>query len=152
MQLFGFESEGHLGIFDALLTVSGIGPRSALAVLSELTPGQIYSAVADEDDAPFRKVSGIGPKTAKLVVVSLAGRLTHLLAGDRPEEASELGDAAPPPSAAAAQVVAALIGLGWNEKVASDAVQRSVTDAPMLDAASLLRATLSQLGTPGSPS
>jgi len=152
MQLFGFESEGHLGIFDALLTVSGIGPRSALAVLSELTPGQIYSAVADEDDAPFRKVSGIGPKTAKLVVVSLAGRLTHLLAGDRPEEASALGDAVPPPSAVAAQVVAALIGLGWNEKVASDAVQRSVTDAPMLDAASLLRATLSQLGTPGSPS
>jgi len=149
MQLFGFASTVEQTIFEALLTVSGIGPRSALAVLSQLSPSEIYSAVIAEDDAPFRKVSGIGPKTAKLVVVSLAGRLTHLV--DGVDFSVAQGDAGARPSAdtTTAQVIAALRGLGWNEKTATDVVQRLRTNQPELDAAGLLRGALSELGSAG---
>ena len=149
MQLFGFASTVEQLIFEALLTVSGIGPRSALAVLSQLSPSEIYSAVIAEDDAPFRKVSGIGPKTAKLVVVSLAGRLTHLVDGADVE--ADLGDSAPRTNTdnVTAQVIAALRGLGWNEKTASDVVQRLRAGHPDMDAAALLRGALSELGSTG---
>ncbi len=75
LSLVGFASREELTAFGLLLGVSGVGPKSALGVLSSLTVPQIAQAVADEDDAPFRRVSGIGPKTAKLIVVQLAGRL-----------------------------------------------------------------------------
>jgi len=63
--------------------VTGVGPKSALGVLSAMTPAQAAVAVAAEDDAAFRKVSGIGPKTAKLIVVSLAGKLLGYAAADQ---------------------------------------------------------------------
>ncbi|MEY4102642.1 MAG: hypothetical protein RIR88_776 [Actinomycetota bacterium] len=116
MTLFGFENAESLELFDALVSVSGVGPRSALAVLSELTPAEALSAVLSEDDAPFRKVSGIGPKTAKLIVVQLAGKLTAL-ASMAPAVA-----ATKQTSSVEDSVVLALVGLGWNERVAREAV------------------------------
>ena len=149
MQLFGFASTVEQSIFEALLTVSGIGPRSAVAVLSQLSPSEIYSAVIAEDDAPFRKVSGIGPKTAKLVVVSLAGRLTHLVDGaDLTAGRSDTGTRTGADSVTA-QVIVALRGLGWNEKAASDVVRRLHAGHSDMDAAALLRGALSELGSAG---
>ncbi len=149
MQLFGFASPVEQSIFEALLTVSGIGPRSALAVLSHMGPREIYAAVLAEDDAPFRKVSGIGPKTAKLVVVSLAGRLTHLGDGiDIPANEGNIVTATGSENTAS-QVIVALRGLGWNEKTASDVVQQLQSGQPDLDAAALLRRALSELGSSG---
>ena len=75
LQLFGFADREQLEVFELLTGVSGVGPKSAIGVLSVLAPDDIAAAVAADDDAPFRKVSGIGPKTAKLIVVSLAGKL-----------------------------------------------------------------------------
>ena len=149
MQLFGFASTVEQAIFEALLTVSGIGPRSALAVLSQMSPSEIYAAVIAEDDAPFRKVSGIGPKTAKLVVVSLAGRLTHLVDGVDPTAGTGSSGALTRADNTSTQVIAALRGLGWNEKTASDVVQQLRANEPDLDAASLLRGALSELGSSG---
>ena len=74
LALFGFTTPDELEIFDLLRGVTGVGPKSALGVLGHLTPTQIASAVATEDDAAFRRVSGIGPKTAKLIVVQQIGR------------------------------------------------------------------------------
>src|SRR5690606_24390365 len=69
LSLYGFLEPEELDIFMLLTTVTGVGPKSALGVLSHLTADQIAQAVSDEDDAPFRRVSGIGPKTAKLIVL-----------------------------------------------------------------------------------
>lgn len=149
MQLFGFESATEQGIFEALLSVSGIGPRSALAVLSHMGPREIYAAVVAEDDAPFRKVSGIGPKTAKLVVVSLAGRLSHLVESVDYVDDSHAVLRSDGTDSAVTQVVAALVGLGWNEKTASEVVAGLSPSHAQLDAAGLLRAALTQLGSPG---
>ena len=75
LSLYGFLERGELEVFVILISVTGVGPKSALGVLSTLTADQIAQAVADDDDKPFRKVSGIGPKTAKLIVVQLAGKI-----------------------------------------------------------------------------
>ena len=117
MTLFGFESPESTEIFEVLLSVSGVGPRSALAILSELSPAEILTAVVDENDAAFKKVSGIGPKTAKLIIVQLAGKISSLAH-------SSHASASPHPSTEAETVVLnALVGLGWNEKIAQEALQ-----------------------------
>ena len=145
LQLFGFESPVEQQLFEHLLSVSGIGPRSALAVLSALRPSEIYSAVVSEDDAVFRAVSGIGPKTAKLIVVSLAGRLRSLSqleeAGGVPEPPAE-GQGA---SGTEATVTQALLGLGWNERSARDAVARVLSANAHAEPATVLRDALTIL-------
>src|SRR5690606_29513607 len=73
--LSGFRERDELSVFDFLRGVTGVGPKSAMGVLAAMSPDQVASAVAEEDDGAFRKVSGIGPKTAKLIVLSLAGKL-----------------------------------------------------------------------------
>lgn len=141
LSLFGFEEREELVVFSQLLGVTGVGPKSALGVLATLTVAQIADAVADDDDAPFRRVSGIGPKTAKLIVVQLAGKVV----ASRPAAGGRT-DAAP---AVSAQVVQALVGLGWSERVAVDAVETVGSEASPADRSSvpsLLRLTLAMLG------
>ena len=141
LSLFGFESRDELVVFTQLLGVTGVGPKSALGVLAALSVAQIADAVTADDDAPFRRVSGIGPKTAKLIVVQLAGKVVapRTAGTTRP-------DAAPGVSA---QVTQALIGLGWSERAASEAVASAVEEASPAERAAvpaLLRLTLATLG------
>ena len=139
--LFGFESRDELAVFAQLLGVPGVGPKSGMGVLSALTVGAIAEAVAAEDDAPFRRVSGIGPKTAKLIVVHLTGKLAVVAA-------------APAASAAVAgsvraQVTEALVGLGWNERTAGEVLDTIASDADAGERGSvtaLLRLALAHLG------
>jgi Holliday junction DNA helicase RuvA len=141
LSLFGFESRDELIVFTQLLSVTGVGPKSALGVLAALSVAQIAEAVAADDDAPFRRVSGIGPKTAKLIVVQLAGKVV----APRSAPATRT-DAAP---GVAAQVTQALIGLGWSERAASEAVASAVQEATPAERAAvpaLLRLTLATLG------
>jgi holliday junction DNA helicase RuvA len=142
LSLFGFRERGELTVFTQLLGVSGVGPKSALGVLSALTVDQIADAVAAEDDAPFRRVSGIGPKTAKLIVVQLAGKLQP------PSRTGATSVAAHAP-AVAGQVVAALVALGWNERVSTEAVSSvtgAATPAELTSVPTLLRSALAYLG------
>lgn len=143
LQLFGFVDREQLEVFELLTGVTGVGPKSAIGVLSVLSPDQIAQAVTADDDAPFRKVSGIGPKTAKLIVVSLTGKLT---ATRRVAPAAKSAGA---PSSISDSVLIALVGLGWPEKVAVEAIADVIgdTDEPLRDSVpALLRLTLSRLG------
>lgn len=122
LTLYGFPTAEELAVFELLVGVTGVGPKSALGVLAVLTPNQIALAVQAEDDAAFRKVSGIGPKTAKLIVLSLAGKVavtSTAAATARPAGSTSV----------AASVQAALIGLGWSERVAAQAVDDTLSDA-----------------------
>jgi Holliday junction DNA helicase RuvA len=139
MTLFGFENPESLELFDQLLSVSGVGPRSALAVLAELSPAEILTAVVNEDDSAFKKVSGVGPKTAKLIIVQLAGKLTALA------HSEAVAAVVPASSAIALNVVQALIGLGWNERIAQDAVDSLDTAATSATTASVLKQALAAL-------
>lgn len=144
MSLFGFVDDGELALFELLRTVSGVGPKSALGVLGEMTPDQIARAISADDDAPFRAVSGIGPKTAKLIVVTLAGKLVAPSAA-APDGTSRTAA----PAAATASLVAALTGLGWPERTAIEAATQVVDADPDAENAALsvlLRRALSILG------
>ena len=141
LTLFGFATRDELDVFDLLIGVTGVGPKSALGVLSALSPQQVAEAVQRDDDAVFRKVSGIGPKTAKLITVSLAGKLVAAVTQTRAASVVSGG--------AADSVLAALTGLGWSERVAAEAVDETMAAASDLEAASvptLLRLTLARLG------
>ncbi len=145
LSLYGFAERDELAVFLQLIGVSGVGPKSALGVLASLSVDQIAQAVAAEDDAPFRRVSGIGPKTAKLIVVQLAGKLKALGlgAGSAPAGAGKAEQKV------VAQVVAALVGLGWSERVAADAVgpvAEAASERDRDNVSALLRMTLAQLG------
>lgn len=141
LSLYGFAEADELAVFDALRGVTGVGPRSAMGVLAAMSPGEIAQAVTLDDDAAFRKVSGIGPKTAKLIVVSLAGKLS-VAPVSRPAAQAQ-------PKGVTENVLLALIGLGWQEKVALQAIDDAVAGASDADAASvqsLLRLALANLG------
>lgn len=142
LTLFGFASQDELDVFGHLIAVSGVGPRSALGVLSALAPAEVARAVLAEDEKPFRKVSGIGPKTAKLIVVSLAGKLVDLGLDDVSAAAGGDGD----PAAAVAEAVRdGLVGLGWGEADARQAVQDARDAGASEESAGLLRAALALL-------
>ncbi len=139
LTLYGFGDRDELEIFGQLLSVTGVGPKSALGVLAHLTVDQIAEAVTGEDDAPFRRVSGIGPKTAKLIVLQLAGKV-------QPRVARTVAAA---PSTTVDQVTAALVGLGWSEKVAAEAAAQTAedaTDAERDSVPALLRRALAAMG------
>jgi Holliday junction DNA helicase RuvA len=141
LSLYGFADRDELEIFGLLISVTGVGPKSALGVLSHLTVDQIAEAVTAEDDAPFRRVSGIGPKTAKLIVLQLAGKV-HATAPAAKIPGASRGDVVD-------QVAAALVGLGWSDKVAVEAATQTSSDASEAERASvsaLLRRALATLG------
>jgi len=141
LSLFGFADADELEVFDKLRSVTGVGPKSAMGVLAAMTPGEVADAVAVENDAAFRKVSGIGPKTAKLIVVSLAGKLAIA-----PKARSAAASTA---STISENVLVALVGLGWPERVAAQAVEDAVARASDVErgsVSSLLRVALAGLG------
>ncbi|MET4780179.1 Holliday junction branch migration protein RuvA [Glaciihabitans sp. UYNi722] len=141
LSLFGFVDSDELAVFDLLRGVTGVGPKSAMGVLAAMSPGQVAAAVATEDDGAFRKVSGIGPKTAKLIVLSLAGKMQIA-----PTSAARVPIAR---ATVSDSVLVALVGLGWSEKVAAQAVDDAVAATPSDEAATvpaLLRLALTQLG------
>lgn len=142
LSLFGFAEAEQLRVFELLTAVSGVGPKSAMGVLAVLTPDQVASAVAAEDDGVFRKVSGIGPKTAKLIVLSLTGKL---LASTPARPTATAGT----PSSTSDSVLVALVGLGWPEKTAAEAIRQvaaETADSERNSVQSLLRLALAQLG------
>lgn len=143
LQLFGFPDHESLDVFTLLCGVTGVGPKSAIGVLSELSATEIAQAVSRENDAVFRKVSGIGPKTAKLIVLSLTGKVIPVSASSaaRPEAAIS--------ETVRTDVLTALVGLGWNERVAEsglDTVLESASEADAESVQALLRLALTQLG------
>lgn len=145
MTLFGFAETGEREVFEVLLSVAGIGPRLALAVLAVHTPEEVRIAASTGDAKAFTKVSGIGPKGAQRIVLELAGKLVPT------------GEAVPAAAAASTggpawmgQVLEALTGLGWTEKDAEKAIAATTDTQPELAAAGnvgeILRSVLRDLG------
>ncbi|MFN2225684.1 MAG: Holliday junction branch migration protein RuvA [Anaerolineae bacterium] len=105
LTLYGTETEEELALFRLLQTVSGIGPKVALSILSSLPPEQFRAAIAQEDVTALARVPGIGPKTAKKLVFDLK---------DKVGAEVPAGGLAPAMAQADADLIAALTGLGYN--------------------------------------
>lgn len=86
--LYGFTGESEKSMFKSLLKVTGIGPKSALAILAAATPNEIISAIEREDNAFMQKFPGIGKKTASQIILDLKGKL-------KPDEQSLFAETAP---------------------------------------------------------
>jgi holliday junction DNA helicase RuvA len=160
LTLFGFADADERDVFETVQTVSGIGPRLALAMLAVHTPEGLRTAVAGQDLTALMRVPGIGRKGAQRIVLELTDRL-----GAPSTRTGTAGSAAGATSAVGAdpswrdQVLDALVGLGWPAKQAAEAVDSVVgttrsavsvdlTDDPP-DMAQVLRAALRQLGRTG---
>lgn len=87
MTLYGFPTQAELDLFELLLTVSGVGPKVALALLSFDEPSALYGAIANEDTALLSRVPGIGKKTAEQIVFHLRRKLPDFVpAGSGPTD------------------------------------------------------------------
>ena len=110
LNLYGFKSLDELRIFEDLISVSGVGPKSALSVLTIAAPTEIEQAIERGDASLLIKVSGIGKKTAQRIVLELKGKL---IKDDEVHISSENEE-----------VVEALVGLGYKERVARQVVNK----------------------------
>jgi Holliday junction DNA helicase RuvA len=122
LTLFGFETEDELSVFELLLTVSGVGPKVALTTLSALSPDALRLALANGEPAVLARVPGIGKRTAEKIVVELKDKIKPPATGM--EALVQL-------SAADAEVIDALVALGYSVVEAQRAVQslpREVTE------------------------
>ncbi|MFL6098470.1 MAG: Holliday junction branch migration protein RuvA [Actinomycetales bacterium] len=144
LTLFGFLSDDERSTFETVQTVSGIGPRLALAMLAVHEPDGLRRAVATEDLVALTRVPGIGRKGAQRLVLELKDRLGAPGPAARAESVTAV-----PAAEGRPQVRDALVGLGWSSKAADDALDSVLADADGADApdvAGLLRAALRQLG------
>ena len=129
--LYGFASEDQRACFKLLTSVSGVGPKAGLAILSILTPEKVALAASSGDHKAFTAASGVGPKLAQRIALELKDKVGKGLAAGTGFAAA--GTAAPPPASASAQAVAALVSLGYTASEASMAVARVDDTLPVQD-------------------
>lgn len=114
LSLFGFESADEKALFEQLITVSGVGPKVALAALSSYTPATLAEAIASEDVAIVSSVPGIGTKTAQRIILELKDKLGV------PSLSATPAGATPD---AAAEARAALLSMGFSAAEAATALK-----------------------------
>jgi len=123
LQLFGFHEVTEKLLFEKLLTISGIGPKLAITVLSGIAADRLVAAIRGGDHGTLTKIPGIGKKTAERVVLELKDKLEGL-AGTAPASAS----ATPSLGATAEDVLSALVNLGYPRPIAQKAVESAAKD------------------------
>lgn len=135
IDLYGFLSPGEKEAFVVLNSVSKIGPRLALTILSDIEPLELAQAVLQKDVGRLSRISGIGAKTAERLAVELKDRAPRLasLAGagqDRALPAADLAaDNAPWPQGPLADTVSALLNLGYHKAEAERAARKAAAEA-----------------------
>ena len=143
--LFGFLTQDDLKIFKLLITVNGVGPKAALAILSAMTADELRFAILAEDAKAIAKAPGIGPKTAKRMIIELKDKLNleSMIEGHGDAEMSLLdpGDAA---ANVRDEVIMALTALGYGNTEAVRAV-RAVSGADEMDSETLLKQALKKI-------
>lgn len=117
VELFGFNDTDERDCYRILLGISGIGPKAAAAVLSELTPGELATAVATGDTALITRAQGIGPKAAQRIVLELKDKLKSISAAPVKSQPISAGN-----GAKTIEAIDALMTLGYTQHEAKRAV------------------------------
>ena len=142
LTLYGFADASARELFVLLQTVSGVGPRLALAILAVLDPDALRAAVAESDTAVLTRVPGIGRKGAERLVIELRDKIGPVA---RPVALSA-GPVAVNGNQVRGQVTEALVGLGFAARQAEQAVQAVLEEGEHGDTSAVLRSALSRLG------
>lgn len=121
-RLFGFAKVKERELFETVSDISGIGPKTALAIIGHLTPEELDSAIYEQDVATLSKVPGIGKKTAERLIVEMKDKLKNL----KPllEDSSNLQD-----SSIVSDAVSALVHLGYQQPLAQKAVRQAFKES-----------------------
>ncbi|PIT90605.1 MAG: Holliday junction branch migration protein RuvA [Candidatus Komeilibacteria bacterium CG10_big_fil_rev_8_21_14_0_10_41_13] len=135
-ELYGFNNLPELELFKNLISISGVGPKSALGVTSSASVEEIIGAILSEDPALLKNVAGIGPKTAERIVVELKSKIGSL-AKDLPT--GEI-TAAPKDQ----EVIEALIGLGYLRKEVMEIIKEIPKE--LMETSEKIKAALKFLG------
>ena len=124
LDLFGFSSKNELNCFKMLTGISGVGPKVALAILSEMTPEAVAMSAAAGDSKSFTRANGVGPKLAQRIVLELKDKVKKMAVsgGDMQLSAGDAGVVSA--SKNAEQAVQALCVLGYTQSEAAEAVAK----------------------------
>jgi Holliday junction DNA helicase RuvA len=140
LALYGFVNTDEKETFLLLKSVSGIGPKVALAILSGISPYELSTAIRTEDFHRLTKLPGVGKKTAERICLELKEKMPFVAADDtdtslsQPEKASD--------NQQVADTVSALVNLGINRSNAEDAVQKVIRETPDVSFEELIRQAL----------
>lgn len=137
IDLYGFINQDELSIFEKLITVSGVGPRSALAMLSISTVSDIATAVETHDLALLTRTPGIGKKTCEKIIIELKGKLILFLNTEQSSTNTEENDAR-----------LALVSLGYNERDINQAInnlKNQLSDFTKLRTNEIIKRALNEL-------
>lgn len=142
--LYGFAGKDEREIFQMLINVSGLGPKGALALLSFLTTDELRFAVLSEDEKKISKAPGIGPKTARRIILELKDKLKieSTQPGDMDEIAAPAGKETD--NGARHDAIEAMVALGFGSTDAFRAVQ-SLGDLSGMDSEQILKAAMKKL-------
>ena len=140
--LYGFLSSREKHFFELLLSASGVGPSLALKILSGMSVEELVPAIRNSDLGRLTKIPGVGRKTAERMVVELKDKLDAVTveAAERPAPSS--------PAGIEADVVSALVNLGYDAHAAEDAVSEAKREAGTKNFEQLLRTALQVLSAP----
>lgn len=144
MTLFGFATPAEKQVFELLITVNGIGAKSAVSILSCMNIGSLCEAIINGDVKVLKKISGVGPKSAERMIVELRDKVAKL----SPESSFSAPDGASsslPP--AAEEALLALEQLGFQASKCRKVVEKIVADLPEKEASTenIIRMTLRNL-------
>ncbi len=144
IELFGFATETELATFKLLITVSGVGPKAAMAILSHLTPEKFALAVCTDDKKTISKANGIGPKTAARVILELKDKLMKEAGGsDFASVATPVVGASAAKGSKLAEATDALMVLGYSRAEAMAAMKDM--DIANMELEEIIRLSLKRL-------
>ena len=144
LTLYGFYDKEELKMFELLLSVSGIGPKGALNILSSMTVSDIQFAVAGADAKAFAAVPGVGKKTAERAIIDLKDKVDIIGAFEAKITADLSGKKASPAVSVKEEVLEALVALGYSASNAARALDKmTITDSTTTE--QLLSDTLKQM-------
>lgn len=146
MQLYGFKEGEDREMFHLLQTVTGLGPKLAMASLAVLTPAELARAVAESDAKTLQRIPGVGKRMAERMVLELKEKVSAFVLAPGAGEAAVEAQLPAGSEAVAEQVTAALLGLGFGDKEATAAVNTVLVEQPELETSAALRAALAGLG------
>lgn len=135
--LYGFAEKSEREIFKLLISISGIGPSIARAMLSSLSPRQIIDAIASSDVATIQSAKGIGAKTAQRVIIELKEKVLKIYDID---EVSVVSD-----NTNKSEALSALEVLGFNRKLAEKAVDKVLKESPQATVENIIKQALKNL-------
>ena len=149
LQLYGFHSRDERKTFEKLISVNGVGPKVALAIISSIRISNLVQAIEGGQHAVLNKVSGVGKKTAERIVLELKGKLTEIGLESMAAEAGEsAGVSIPAGDPRAEEAVAALVALGYSRQRAQQAIANALEQEGAMTAntSQLVRFALSRMG------